>query len=80
VAVTTDSAAELVLSGAAGCVVPARAEAVVRGVVSLLECGVATRQFGPEPQEERRKVAVLARYLLDAYRQSLSMSMSRGLA
>lgn len=80
VAVTTDSAAELVLSGAAGCVVPARAEAVAQGVVALLERGVTTRQFGPGPQEERRKVAVLAHDLLDTYRQSLSVSMVRGLA
>ncbi|GAA1256201.1 glycosyltransferase [Oryzihumus leptocrescens] len=80
VAVTTDSAAELVLSGGAGCVVPPRAEAVAQAVVAILEGGVTPRQFGPGPQDERRKVALLAHHLLDTYRQSLNVAMVRGLA
>ncbi|HEX8973795.1 hypothetical protein [Oryzihumus sp.] len=80
VAVTTDSAAELVLSGGAGCVVPPRAEAVAQAVVSMLEGGVTARRFGPGPQDERRKVALLAHHLLDTYRQSLTVAMVRGLA
>jgi hypothetical protein len=77
IAVTTDSAAELVRSGTTGYVVPPRADCVARAVDAQVEAGLPARGLtgGDPPQAPR--LAELAHELLAAYRRALSSPLAR---
>jgi glycosyltransferase involved in cell wall biosynthesis len=79
IAVTTDSAAELVLAGARGCVVPPRAESIVRALVAQLDGVLPPRERAPGADSHRRLAAV-ARDLLGVYRHVLCASAIGGAA
>jgi glycosyltransferase involved in cell wall biosynthesis len=71
VAVTTDSAADLIDAGRTGYVVPPDAEAVAAAVAAHLDGAVPTRRE-PVGPDERRLAGRLARDLLAAYDRALS--------
>jgi hypothetical protein len=72
IAVTTDSAAELVLAGAVGHIVRPRAELVAQAVAAQLDAGIPVRSRATTGLDGTG-AAELARGLLRAYRRVLSV-------
>ncbi|MDP9093374.1 MAG: glycosyltransferase [Actinomycetota bacterium] len=80
IAVTTDSVAELVLSGARGYVVAPHPTAVARAVTAQIDGGLPPRRTGAPLRPEPNRIAGLARALLLAYRGVLRSAMVSGAA
>jgi hypothetical protein len=80
IAVTTDAAAELVVSGCTGFVVPPRAKAVAKAVIAQLETGLPPRSTTVITVDHAHRVADLAHTLLAVYRHVLELPAIRGLA
>jgi glycosyltransferase involved in cell wall biosynthesis len=80
VAVTTDSVAELLLSGGRGYVVPPHATAVAHAVTAQIDSGLPWRRATALVSPEPNRVAELARALLFAYRGVLRAAMVGGAA
>jgi glycosyltransferase involved in cell wall biosynthesis len=78
VSVTTDSVAELVLAAGRGCVVPPRADCIVRAVLAQVD-GLLPRRGTTEP-DRHRQLAAVARELLGVYRHVLCASAIGGAA
>jgi glycosyltransferase involved in cell wall biosynthesis len=75
VAVTTDSVAELVMSGGRGCVVPARAAQITAAVVAQLDGGLPARRTPATATDQSHRLAEFARALLAVYRHVLCTSV-----
>jgi glycosyltransferase involved in cell wall biosynthesis len=71
IAATTDAAAELVVAGRTGFVVPPRARSVARAVLAQLDTGLPRRPGAVPRVDEAHRVADLAHALLMVYRQVL---------
>jgi hypothetical protein len=80
VAVTTDSVAELLLSGARGYVVPPDATAVAQAVAAQIDRGLLSRRTSVPVSAQPNRVAELARALLNAYHGVLRASVVGGAA
>jgi hypothetical protein len=80
IAVTTDSVAELLLSGGHGYVVRPHATAVAHAVTAQIDSGLPSRRARTPLSPEPNRVAELARALLFAYRGVLRAAMVGGAA
>jgi hypothetical protein len=80
IAVTTDAAAELVVAGCTGFVVPPRARAVAKAVIAQLETGLPPRSTTVITVDHAHRVADLAHTLLAVYRHVLDVPAIRGFA
>jgi glycosyltransferase involved in cell wall biosynthesis len=68
VSVTTDSAQDLVLTGAVGRLTQPRPDAIAETVLAIVDEGMSTRRTTVSGADAPRKAAELAHHLLQVYR------------